>query len=467
MTPRKVLSWVVAGFYAALLLSVALETGCKRSSSTSPEKVANQRLAWNLQTTVEAYDKIGVKNAHWDESARKCLAEFARTRCAIIPSDEPAAEIISTNVAAAVDAGCTDPMVNYLFIKFAMPQTSGKEAFAKRFYAVFQQMNASAYPPIRKFYATARALDQYYYTYGSNAWTQAAAEMTSMQDTLYQNVGEIMGDKTIPSDEASEATDLALYLVNGDSKNKEDMYQTIIAPLSKNLSGDYLPWYLKGNHEIEMAWGARGSGYAGSVSKEGWKEFGKNLAVARESLEHAWKLDPKQSKIAIQMMTVVLGQGGDRKEMEIWFNRAMEIDTNSYDACRNKMNFLDPKWYGTDEEQLAFGRECGQSTKWGGHVPLILVLAHNSINLRLEGAAKSNYWKQPEVWSDLQTAYDRFFELNPDETRLYQDYTRFAYRAEQWDKLKELIPKLATTNYEFFGGKSAFDKMIRLANEHK
>jgi hypothetical protein len=166
------------------------------------------------------------------------------------------------------------------------------------------------------------------------------------------------------------------------------------------------------------------------------------------------------------MMTVILGQGGDRKELELWFNRAMEVDTNSYDACRNKMYFLEPKWYGSDEEELTFGRECVQSTKWGGHVPLILVLAHNLINSRNEGVAQVNYWKQSEVWMDIQSAYDRFFELNPDETGFYHDYALYAYRAEEWDKLNELIPKLGTINYDFFGGQDEYEKMVRLAKEH-
>ena len=104
----------------------------------------------------------------------------------------------------------------------------------------------------------------------------------------------------------------------------------------------------------------------------------------------------------------------------------------------------------------------------GAACSLMLVLdAHNTINLKLEGAEKTNYWKRSEVWLDLQSAYDRFFELNPDETGLYHDYARFAYRAEQWDKLNELIPKLGSVNYDYFGGKEEFDKMIRLANEHK
>lgn len=367
-----------------------------------------------------------------------------------------------------MDAGCTDPMVTYLYNRFALPQTNSKVEFAKRYYATAQAMNTSAYPPVRKFYATARALDQYYYTYGTNTTEQVPAEHFELLNYLLPDAAQTMEDKTIPSDEASEVSEQALNLGGGDANNKDLFYEAIEQPLARNMANDYLPWYLKGAHCIELAWRARGDGYANSVTKQGWVGMETNLVSAREALEHAWKLNPRQSKIAHQMMSVVLGQAGDRKEMELWFNRGIDLDTNSYQICWSKMNYLDPKWYGSNEEMLAFGHECVQSTKWGGHIPLMLVLAHNTINLKLEGAAKTNYWKQPEVWSDLQSAYDRFFELNPEETQLYRDYARFAYRAEQWGKLNELIPKIPQPiDYDFFGGKSEYEKMVRLANQHK
>jgi hypothetical protein len=284
---------------------------------------------------------------------------------------------------------------------------------------------------------------------------------------LYQNAIDTMSDKSIPSDEAWEATDTVLKVMSGSAHNKEMFYQAIIEPLSKNLSGDYLPWYLKGSHEIEMAWAARGSGYADTVTKEGWVQFGKDLAAAREDFERAWKLNPKQAKIATQMLTVVLGQGSDRKEMELWFNRAMELDTNNYRACWSKENYLEARWYGSDEEAVVFGKECVQSSQWGGQIPLILVRAHNVIASQLSGIAKRDYWKQPEVWADIKSAYDRYFELNPEETSTYNDYVFNAYRAEQWEVVNQLIPKLTTTNYTVFGGKSRFDEMMVLAGLHK
>jgi phytoene dehydrogenase-like protein len=114
---------------------------------------------------------------------------------------------------------------------------------------------------------------------------------------------------------------------------------------------------------------------------------------------------------------------------------------------------------------IAFGRECVASTNWGGDVPITLVEAHyqyDSFSFDNE-AAKEAYWKQPDVWPDIKSAYERYFELNPDDADTYKNYAWYAYHAGQWDAFNELAPKVPAVDYYFFGGKDAFDNMVRLA----
>jgi hypothetical protein len=467
MTPRKYFRCSPV-FCFALLPLILVQAGCGRGASTpaSPEKAATQMLAWNLKTTVDAYNKVGTNSLVWDDAARRCLAAFAHMRAGDI-TNEPLGEIVSTNAAAAVDIGCPDPLITYLYIRFAMPQTNSRVEFAKRLYETSTAMNASAYPEVRKLYATMRALDQYYYAYNTQTNLEARDVSFGLLNNLLVQVEIALDDKTMPSREASEIAQQALDLAGRtDFHNKTMVYDAIQKSLMKDFPKSYLPWYLKGSHHVEMAWNARGSGYADTVSKDGWEGFKTNLVVAREALEHAWKLNPREPNIAVRMMSVVLGQGSDRKEMEQWFERAMKLDPNSYDACFSKEQYLESKWYGTDEEAVAFARECVYSNNWGGHIPIVLVLAHNDLNSRLTGAAKSEYWKRPEVWADIKSAYDRYLELNPERTDFYNAYALHAYQAEQWDALNALLTKLPFTNYDTFGGKAEFDKMIRAAKAH-
>jgi 23S rRNA G2445 N2-methylase RlmL len=79
---------------------------------------------------------------------------------------------------------------------------------------------------------------------------------------------------------------------------------------------------------------------------------------------------------------------------------------------------------------------------------------------------KTNYWKRPDVWPDIEKAFDRFFELNPNETAYYHNYAWYAYQCQQWEKFNELVPKLDQVNYDYFGGKDEFDKMVQFAREN-
>src|SRR5439155_26002432 len=142
----------------------------------------------------------------------------------------------------------------------------------------------------------------------------------------------------------------------------------------------------------------------------------------------AWELNPRDERIAYQMIVIELGQGKGRPRMEMWFNRAAELNPNYYEAFHAKLYYLEPKWYGSPEEMIEFGRQCVASTNWGGRVPLILKDAHDSLAKYLPKDKQASYWKRREVWKDIKAAFEKFLALNPDETRWRHNYARHAYR---------------------------------------
>lgn len=462
--------WLAVLATTGFLLLTA--TGCKKAAAPkpiqptlSPEQAKEQRLTWNLKTLVEAYEKAGHTNPKWDEPAKRALTEFARSRSQCTESNEAWTLIIFTNCITATDAGCDDPMIRYLYIRFCMNQANSAQAFTDAYYQTAKDMQKSMYPPVRKFYAAARALDQIFSTYGTNTANQPIwREITPL---IGQNIEAALNDKTMSAREAYEIANKALSLMCGDTNQYQRAYDCVEKIMLGNWPNDYTIWLLKGRAFTDMAWHARGSGWAYTVSDKGWKHFSERLATAQEALEHAWELYPKDTEIAHQMMTVMLGQGGGRDRMELWFNRAMALDPNDYDACSKKLYYLEPKWYGSREAMLDFGRECVQNTNWAGQVPLVLADAHwNFHRGYVDKSEQTNYWMQPDVWPDIKMSYDRFFELNPEATRYYHNYAWYAYQCEQWNAFNELIPKLGPINYDYFGGKAEFDKMVQLAKEH-
>ena len=461
------LAWLAVSAAMAGLLLLTM-TGCKKAAAPnpiqpvlSPEQAKEQRLTWNLKTLVEAYQQADHTSPKWDEPAKCALTEFARSRSQSTESNEAWGLIIATNCSAAVEAGCDDPMIAYLHARFVTGEQSlnAKEC-ADVLCKAATALQQSSYPDIRKFYASLRAVQQLYSAFGTNADRQVIATVgCGIKNYLVSAIQ----DKTMPLEEVYDACSEGIEIYQG----TQNLYEEIEKPLFDRWPNESAIWLLKGEAYVKKAWNARGSGRANTVSAKSWELFSERLATAQEALEHAWKLNPRDPEIAHQMMAVMLGQGGGQARMELWFDRAMVLDPNDYDACSRKLYYLEPKWYGSREAMLDFGHECVQNTNWAGRVPLVLVDAHcNFCRGYVDKAEQTNYWKQPDVWADIKSAYDRFFQLNPNTTGYYEYYAWYAYQAEQWKTLNELIPKLGPETYYRFGGKDEFDKMVRLAKEH-
>jgi hypothetical protein len=448
------------GFFIVACLALA---SCGKK--VTPQQARQSRLDWNLKTSVVAYRLSGDTDAAWDEPAEQALNEFARSRSGMLDSNENWSEIIGTNCAAAIKAGCDDPMIQYLYVRNFMSQTNSPKGFAEAFCKMADEMEESSYSDLRKFYASLRAAEQLKYAADGNS--HYPPEVNQYRRQAITNLADTLEDKTVPIGEVDDACHEMFRIAEANKKQYEDCYNLIEGSLFKNWPDASAVWLIKGEAYIKKAWFARGGDYADKVTDEGWRLFKEHLDTAEASLNRAWKLNPKDPRIAVMMMRVELGQGQGRDRMELWFQRAMELDPNDYDACNWKLFYIEPKWYGSRDAMLDFGRECVRSTNWGGEVPLILAAAHWQYTAYLNGAEeKSNYWKAPDVWPDIKAAYDRFYELNPGTTWYYQNYAWYAYHAEQWETLNEIIPKLGPVNYAFFGGKDEFDKMIQFANEH-
>ena len=80
---------------------------------------------------------------------------------------------------------------------------------------------------------------------------------------------------------------------------------------------------VRGEHLIGFAWEARGSGWANTVSDEGWRLFAERLSLARAALERAAELDPTLSLVPAALITVGRGQGDSMAAVLPHFRAAM------------------------------------------------------------------------------------------------------------------------------------------------
>ena len=472
--PMPVFKPIEVGFRAlgGLLVAALFISGCGKSDSSpapsrplSREEKLDRRFAWNRRTLLDPYQKAGFANPSWDEPVRIALTEFAGGRVNLL-EEGMNPRVIFSNCLVAVRAGCTDPMVRYLLMRFSSEQGSASAKHARDWVDAALALQKSSYPPIRKYYAwlhTWRALRAAY-----NGFDKVPDDVARLlpKNVMTASLEDALADPEIPPQEIYEACTEGLKTYRRDAKLYADFYQRIEGSLFKKRVNEPVVWLVKGETWTEIAWQARGSGYADSITDEGRKAFKDGLAEAERALDRAWQLDPTDVRIPMAMLNVELGQGKGRDRMELWFGRAMELNTNNFMACRAKLNYLEPKWYGSREAMIAFGRECVASATWGGRVPLALLDAHENLSHYLSADEQSEYWRQPDVWPDLNAAFERFFALNPQSVSWYQTWALYAYRCDQWDKLNELIPKFERVDYNYFGGRTEYERMVDLAAMH-
>ncbi|MGH9833948.1 MAG: hypothetical protein ACREBD_19200 [Blastocatellia bacterium] len=112
-----------------------------------------------------------------------------------------------------------------------------------------------------------------------------------------------------------------------------------------------------GGAYIEYAWSARGSGFADTVTEEGWRLFRERLALAEKTLNDARELPEKCPHWYATMETVARGQGWERARFEGLFEEAVAYEPQYHYFYTDKAAYLLPRWHGEPGEMEKFAEE--------------------------------------------------------------------------------------------------------------
>ena len=389
-------------------------------------KLDQEVRAYELRATLDAYERTGAKDPKWDGLVKEAMGLFSAPQ-PVAPAQVAAA------FRKALDAGCADPLVQFLYARAAWsagPQD--KDAVLALHRRAALEMPKTKHPTEFSWRAAVRYLEQSRVGDEDVVDVALAALPKALAETGRSNrdVAEFIG---------------IMHAGVARALGQKDAFERIYPVYATaRPAGDAGPLVYKGSWHIEWAWAARGGGLAHTVTPDGWKLFAERLAVAREALEQAWKVDPQDDRIALYMITVLKGQDGNKGEMEMWFRRGMKINPDNRALCMQKLQFLFPRWHGSEAEMLVFGRQCLATQNWWGPIPTVLVDAH--MDLAVCGPYDPwDYYKQPEVWSDIEAVYRSFLEVFPDSPRApwYRNtLARWACDCGQWEAAHALFNQI-------------------------
>lgn len=99
---------------------------------------------------------------------------------------------------------------------------------------------------------------------------------------------------------------------------------------------------------VRQAWNARGSGWANTVTEEGWRLMAERLARAKEVLDRANTLEEKCPGWYAVAQSVALGQGWDRDKYMSMVDEAIGKEPTYGQYYTNACYWLLPRWHGEE-----------------------------------------------------------------------------------------------------------------------
>lgn len=407
---------------------------CIRPGET-PQERYQAMLAWNQRTLKEAYDKVGMTDRRWDAQAQDTLDAMARFLTD--SQDQPVTQAELHSMAKKLVAtGCQDPLILYVFAR-SQPKAGTKWSTAEidHFRWAAMAMQRSAYPPLRRIAAMKHLANALLEARTTSVveFSEARAWLTAALEILPQSVAE---DERI-RDVDHQQLDLTLDVLDAfkriDRTDLATSYQRVDDLLVKHPSLEIIRLKLRGAFFITHAWEARGTEFASKVTEDGWRKMRSRLSKARLALEKAWELHPRDCLVPELMISVCLGEGTGREEMEAWYRRGVETCVLDYGLCQAKLRWLSTRWYGKPGERIEFAKSLRDPKLWRGDPPFYVSEAHlDTADLEFFGKHLGPYFRRPEVMRDIREEFDAYLTRRPQDDAIRSTYAYFCYLGDDY-----------------------------------
>jgi tetratricopeptide (TPR) repeat protein len=210
----------------------------------------------------------------------------------------------------------------------------------------------------------------------------------------------------------------------------------------------------RGFFRVGAAWRARGSGWGRDVAPASGDRFAELLEAASADFESARRMEPRDPNAYVGLLNVDIGLSAPRSTMENHYRLALQGAPGHFIARIRKLEYLMPKWYGSDEEMLAFAYACSDETKAHPYAALVLpdalVEEHarpdlmdrpSGVRSLLTGWMTSSPPRSgPEglltyeaPWNQVADAFETFLVAHPGDLDVRYRYVTIAFLARQWD----------------------------------
>jgi len=155
---------------------------------------------------------------------------------------------------------------------------------------------------------------------------------------------------------------------------------------------------MKGFLSSRAGWEARGSGFANTVTDEGWRQFKAKQIEARDHYIRAYELNPNDCMSASRLIGVAMsGFARPGEDERFWFDRARARQIDCVNAYQTYLWSLRPRWGGSADDIYAFAVECTDPATINSDVPYMFFEGLVDISEEQKDYNPIGYWDAPGV----------------------------------------------------------------------
>lgn len=193
------------------------------------------------------------------------------------------------------------------------------------------------------------------------------------------------------------------------------------------------PHLVAGATWITLAWEARGKDYAKYVTADGYRRFDERLRFARTELMKATDLAPKDPTPWMNLISVGIGLGLERKIVLKCFDKVVQRDGEHFRAHHRMLQYKCAKWGRSHEEMWEFANQSVAAAPDGSPLCSLIPVAHAEEAISLEridvdDKPIARYFAQEHVRPSVVEAYQKMCtEPKRGSADMLQAQSNFAY----------------------------------------
>jgi hypothetical protein len=375
----------------------------------------------------------------WKDMADKRVDFVIRT---LLPLSHPSEQDIITTYANYINDNSIVPDWESLHRKVLLAKTNGSQSIALDYISAVclktigrNEEAESAFMPLAdklpkdakhiwvKYFCSVNVAEYHptYFADGRTHYTKQGGQVLRLIPALCNSQIYDEGEERLLMGDLQRAFQTAC-------KDREDEAAQAIAGI-KGIS----PWIveiLSGMEDVELAWDARGEGWANSVTKEGRKRFLGHLDQAREHFEAAIALRPDYPEPYSKMIPVAMANPREDNEWRMWFDRAVERQMD-YGRAYSALEWaLRPRWRGSYDALYAFGLECLQTERFDTSVPYEFI--NVLLALRKDMGGLTALGENKEIYANARQCFEGYMKTERHPLAGQRDYDRTLYAIFAW-----------------------------------